>query len=393
VSRKPAVLALVALVSVLVLTPEVAVPADTSRRPRAASWEVTQESREAVKLALEYLVRTQKSNGGWSCAIGFKRDTDYAVTVPSGKADHVGVTALAGTAFLAGGHLPGRGKWCRSVSRALDNVLSHVGEDGYISSGGTFGTRMYSHAFATLFLAEVYGMTPRTDVRPRLQRAVDFTVRCQNSQGGWRYLPFDMYSDMSVTVCQIMALRAARNKGIRVPQENIDRAIAYVLRSAIIRSRGRDNGAFNYIIHDPRQARTSFSLTAAGLTTLYGCGIYNDGDLRKYVRRLGDGTLPVPNLDASVKHLLREYDNRGKLPRSHYFFFYGNYYAAQAMFFRGKSDWRKYFPKVRKELVSLQILEGTNRGAWRSNVGPAFTAAVGAIILQVPYRYLPILQR
>ena len=38
-------------------------------------------------------------------------------------------------------------------------------------------------------------------------------VRCiqnaQNREGGWRYLPGAEDADMSVTVCQVMALRAA----------------------------------------------------------------------------------------------------------------------------------------------------------------------------------------
>ena len=256
--------------------------ADTVRRTNARTWEITAESRQAAQDALAFLVRTQKKNGAWNGAIGYKANESYMVTVEDGEADHIGVTALAGMAFLAGGHVPGRGKWGNQVSRALDNILSHVGDDGYITSGGTFGTRMYSHAFAALFLAEVYGMTPRTDVRARLQRVMDFTVRCQNSQGGWRYLPFDMFSDISVTVCQIMALRAARNVGIRVPQENIDRAVSYVLKSAVTDPyEGEKYGGFVYIEHDPSQARTSFALTAAGLTTLYGCGVYKDADLNE----------------------------------------------------------------------------------------------------------------
>ena len=34
-------------------------------------------------------------------------------------------------------------------------------------------------------------------------------VRTQNDQGGWRYQPVKYDADLSVTICQIMALRAA----------------------------------------------------------------------------------------------------------------------------------------------------------------------------------------
>jgi hypothetical protein len=371
---------------------------------RKASWEITEASRAAAARALAYLAGSQNANGSWTCDIGYKRDHSYAVTLADGN--HVGVTALAGTAFLAGGHVPGRGKYSKSVEKALDYVLSRVGSDGYISSGGDvegtealvdLGTRMYSHAFATLFLAEIYGMSPRNDVRNKLQLAIDFTVRCQNSQGGWRYLPFDQFSDMSVTVCQIMALRAARNAGIRVPREHIDRAVKYVCASAVTMPSRPDRGSFRYIIHDPTQGRTSFALAAAGLTTIYGTGLYTDADIRRHLTKIGVELDHPVSISNSVNYIVRTYRNRSMLPRRHYFYFYGNYYAVQALFFRGGRDWREYYPMVRDELVSLQSVDDTDRsapaGSWHSGVGPAFAAAVGAIILQVPYRYLPILQR
>ena len=79
---------------------------------------------------------------------------------------------------------------------------------------------MYSHAFATLFLAEVYGMVEREDVKRTLQRSVDLIVDSQNAEGGWRYKPFARESDMSITVCQVLALRSARNVGIHVPTDD-----------------------------------------------------------------------------------------------------------------------------------------------------------------------------
>ena len=83
---------------------------------------------------------------------------------------------------------------------------------------------MYSHGFATLFLAECYGMSKRTELRDKLSLAVKLIVNSQNKEGGWRYYPKKEDADISVTVCQVMALRAAHNAGIHVPKETIDRA-------------------------------------------------------------------------------------------------------------------------------------------------------------------------
>ena len=173
---------------------------------------VTAEQREAVERGLAWLAKEQDADGSWHAMIGYKLNEDYPYTARD--RGHIGVTALAGMAFLAGGHLPGRGEYGPQIEKTLDFILSRVREDGYITGSGS---RMYSHAFATLFLAEIYGMTHREDVRRKLQEAVDFIVKSQNSEGGWRYEPYAQESDMSIVVCQVLGLRAARNIGIRVP--------------------------------------------------------------------------------------------------------------------------------------------------------------------------------
>ena len=48
---------------------------------------------------------------------------------------------------------------------------------------------MYGHGFATTFLAECYGMSPRADLREKLSKAVKLIVNTQNKEGGWRYFP------------------------------------------------------------------------------------------------------------------------------------------------------------------------------------------------------------
>jgi len=343
---------------------------------------VTEEHARAVDRGLEWLAEHQNADGSWTAKVGYKLNSDYKDT---GEAGHVGVTALAGTAFLAGGHVPDRGKYADVVARALDFVLNSVQEDGYVTRSGT---RMYSHAFATLFLAEVCGMTHRADVRFKLQRAVDFIVDTQNAEGGWRYAPFSPDSDMSIVVCQAMALRSARNIGIRVPHSTIDRATNYVIDSAITEESSQrgfhgiyadEIGAFHY--QRGKGSRSSFPLTAAGVTALHGLGNYSDESIRRgldYLRRN-----------------LAGFNQLGRKEGGHYFFWYGHYYGVQAMYTAGNAHqvnyWEPYFEEVRSELLALQLADGS----WPNKVGPgpAFGTAMGVLILEIPYRYLPIFQR
>jgi hypothetical protein len=175
------------------------------RPPGLVSDLVTRDVKTAIAQGLEWLAARQNSNGSWNCKIGYKLFEDYH----GEDGQDVGVTSLCGMAYLGAGHLPNRGKYGKVVARALDFVLSCVREeDGYITANGS---RMYSHAFATMFLAEAHGTTPRSDLRVKLKRSVNLIVGSQNREGGWRYQPIPVDADLSVTVSTLQALRAARN--------------------------------------------------------------------------------------------------------------------------------------------------------------------------------------
>ena len=122
------------------------------QRAAYESVTITPEQVEAIRRGLAWLSEQQQADGSWQGKVGYKLNSGYNYDADTG---HVGVTSLALMAFLAGGHLPGRGEYGTTVERGLEFVLGAAGDDGYITHAGT---RMYSHAFATLFLAEVYGM-------------------------------------------------------------------------------------------------------------------------------------------------------------------------------------------------------------------------------------------
>lgn len=345
--------------------------------------EITAELVRSVEAGLEYLARTQQADGSWIGNVGYKLNQSYNVMAQN--VSHVGVTALAGMAFLAGGHLPDRGRYGDALEKCIEYVLAQVNDLGFITA---HRTRMYSHAFATLFLAEVYGMTNRADVRQKLQRSVDLIVHAQNEQGSWRYEPFALESDMSITVCQLMALRAARNIGIKVNSSTIDRAVMYV-RDSLVHTEsshigrrwinGPQNkyyrsgpGAFRY--QEEADARSSFALTAAGVTSLYHAAQYDFATLRESL-----------NFMESTQRLVSSHW------RGHYFYYYGHYYAVQAMFITGGQWWTSYWRTVSRELLDDQQSDGK----WENYTGPGpqFGTAVALIVLQVPFRYLPILQR
>ncbi len=276
---------------------------------------------------------------------------------------HVGITALCALAYMSDGNVPGRGEYGEQVAGALQFVLDHATETGLLAAEGSHGP-MYGHGFATLFLGEIYGMNPADKrVRDALVKAVDLIEGTQNDEGGWRYNPVPYDADISVTICQIMALRSARNAGIKVPKQVIDRAVDYVRRCQ------NPDGGFKYML---QAGGSAWPRTAAGVASLFYAGIYEDDSITRGLEYLIATALP----------------GRRAASQAHYY--YGHYYAVQAMYLAGGEAWATWWPAVRDELLSKQA----SNGGWLDHhAGGAYATAMSLIIMQMPKRYLPIFQR
>ncbi len=316
----------------------------------------TPASRLAANQGLAYLVRSQHPDGS------FGTGQHYG---------NVAVTSLGALALMAGGHLPGRGAHGDAVRRALEFVLDQEqGGRGYLyNRQATPHGPMYGHGFGTLFLGEISGMVPSPALRARLngtlRRAVALIVASQNPKGGWRYHPEDSDADISVTICQIMALRSARNAGCAVPKETVDRCIRYV------RSCQDPDGGFRYM---DQGGVPGFARTAAGVVALNSAGVYQD-----------------PAVERGLRYLMRFKPSR-LAPRYDMHFFYGHYYAAQAMWTAGGAYWSEWFPAIREELVLGQHRPRPD-GSWADQICNHYGTAMACIILQIPLNYLPILQK
>jgi len=308
--------------------------------------EMTPAARTAIDRGLAYLAREQAPDGSFG-ADRYGRNA--------------GITALACLAFLADGHLPGRGAYGPQIERGLEFILRNVQETGLIAADTSHGP-MYGHGFAALFLGEIYGMTGDRRVREALIKSIRLIIDSQNREGGWRYHPVPFDADISVTICQIKALRSARNAGIHVPRQTIDRAIAYVRQC-----QNPADGGFRYMLNTGGSA---FPRSAAGVASLYFAGVYQDEAIQR-----------------GLDYMMREKDNVVTRNIGHYY--YGHYYAVQAMFLAGGDYWRAWFPAVRDELVQRQDGEGF----WESSHGRPYGTAMALIVLETPNRLLPIFQR
>lgn len=305
------------------------------------------KTQRAIDRGMEFLARRQVKSGPNQGAFG-----------QSGYAAGVATTALAGLGFMCGGNSPNEGKYGKNVEACVEFLLRNVSSLGYIArSDQQVHENMYGHGFAMLFLAEAYGMTQKAEIGEKLRRAVQLTCGCQNNQGGWRYQPVKSDADLSITVCQIMGLRAARDAGIEVPEEVRTKCIEYVQKSQ------NSNGSFRYTLEG---GHSTFAMTAAGVTSLYSANIYEGEAIDKALKFLASNR--------------SEGDGYG-----HYF--YSHYYAVQAMWHAGGKYWNDWYPAIRDELVSRQ----SDSGAWTAaEACEEFGTAMACIILQIPLNLVPV---
>jgi hypothetical protein len=289
---------------------------------------------------LAYLAKSQNTEGFWN----------------DGSGREPGVVGLCITAFLAGGDDPNHGQYAQVIRRGLDYILS---KQNKVKDNGYIGTSMYNHAFATLALAEAYGVVDNPKIAEALKKAVDLILSAQkrNPMNAWRYTPDARDADTTVTGSQIVTLFAARNAGIAVPDEAIKKGMAYLNNCRA------SNGSYGY------------TSSAGGKTTLTAIGL-----LCSALAKENDSK----GFKASLEYLKKNLDYRD---RSYPYYF--EYYMSQALFHADEKTWAEWNERNIRYIGTIQSAEGSFPG----NHGPAFSTAGALLSLALNYRFLPIYEK
>jgi len=317
--------------------------------------------RAAIDRALAFLARKQLGSG----AIGGRFP--------------VAVTSLAGLAILGAGYRADGGPYTKTLNGAIGFLKRSLGSPpGYIADDKS---RMHGHSYAVLFLTQIHGELRRdeqSEVGSMIRDGVALILDSQTKLGGWYYLPRGLDPDggtldeASLTICALQALRAANGIGFVVPKDRIDKAISYIHRCKA------EDGSFKYSL-TTRDAHRSYALTVAAVSALHAAGAYDAEDVREgidYARR-EIARRPSDPMRAAGKE----------------FFFYANFYAAQAFYQAGGEVWATWYPAAVRYLLERQGRVGDEAGSWDDDYGPEFGTAMAALILEVPLGYLPIFQR
>jgi len=318
-----------------------AVASPATSEPAGPETKVTPELERAVQRGLDYLARTQRPDGAWS---------------DSGYGQVSGVVGLAMMTFLAHGETPDDPKYGPVIRRAVDYIIRTQEPNGLLSGGG--GSPMYSHGFATLALAEVYGMIDDPRLGPALKKAVGLIVSSQNRLGGWRYSVGSADADTTVSGAQMIALRAAANAGIEVPEETIQRGVEYY------KSCYCPGGGFGYTgPSGPNRTRGGIGLLVLSLS----------------------GQYRSPEAKATADFLLAHSADRS-------YFYYMCYYCSQAMFQAGGRYWNEWNETMTPAIIGMQQSDGSWSDASDTG-GPTAGTAMAMLAIEVNYNLLPIYQR
>jgi len=286
---------------------------------------------------LQFLARTQGADGAWP-------DKPYGA--------EPAVIALSVIAMLAHGDEPNFGIYSTAIRNGLDHLLKQMNKDtGYI------GRSMYNHGFSTLALAEAYGTVDDPRLGPALEKAVRLIIHSQekNPMGAWRYSPESQDADTTVSGAQMVALFAARNAGIAVKEEAIQRGLAFFARCQT------PEGGIGYTSNSgPNGTRSAIA-----------CLVYS---LAK------DKTSPT--YQAAFKFLQRS-------PQEMSYVQYNLYYVSQAYFHAGPQLWRDWNVRNIRTLGASQNPDGS----WDGQYGTTFSTAGSLLSLALNYRFLPIYER
>lgn len=316
---------------------------------------VARDVRDMYNRGLQFLIKTQNEDGAW----------------PSGQ-QGAGVNGLCLMTFLASGEDPNFGLYSTTIRKGIRNIIKKQN-----TSTGYYGQSMYHHGFAMLAMAEAYGAVDDRRLwdtsdgkQSSIAESLELAVRCattsqkKNPRNAWRYSPDDGGADTSVAGAVLVGLLAARNAGIAVPDESIDKAIAY------FKSMTASNGQVAY-----SGGIGGFDESFARISI--GCLVYalsKNKELDQYKATLDYLTERLEGDGGSMGHAYLEYTR---------------YYRAQALFQGDVEAWGKWNKMLIRNLKSSQNADGSFQGQF----GPTVGTSMSLLSLALNFRLLPIYER
>ncbi len=335
---------------------------DLSSGIKGSRFGATRDTAAAVEAALQWLVTNQEGNGSWDASLhraGVDRQVDGQQRSSTGINADNGITGLALLALLGDGNTHLVGPRREAVQHGLEYLLGQQAANGSLAGNSTMFARMYCHAMATVAVCEAYAMTLDERLQRCAERAIEYTLGCQDIvTGGWRYQRSDP-GDMSQFGWQVLALQSAQQAGISTPPER-QRLMSKFLLSC---NTGLKRGLASY--------RPGFGATAAMTAESMACRGWLD--VQNKPEQLTEGT----------QYLLK------RLPSTEQPDFYYWYYGSLSLRVVGGEPWERWADALTQTLPRMQRSDGSWSAMtkWAGYGGTVYSTAMGALCLESFYRY------
>lgn len=308
--------------------------------------------------SLRYLANTQLKDGSWQ-----------------GGRNGPGITGICVMAFMASGEDPDYGPYATHIRKALQNIIANQNaRTGYMGTSGH--ASMYHHGFAMLALSEAYGAVSENllwkgsevpeNHRRTLSASLELAVRCaltaqeKNPWGAWRYSPQARDADTTVAGTVLMGILGARNAGIEVSNEAIDKALNF-FQTCTMRGGG--------VSYTPSGSHGDGLTRSAIATLVYAIGKRKD----------------TPEYKSTAEFIKR----RANHNVGNHYMFYTLYYMAQALFQCDFEAWQAWNKRTIERLQRMQQEDGS----FNSSHGKAYGTGMAVLTLALNYRLLPIYER
>jgi hypothetical protein len=331
---------------------------------------VPRDVREIYDAGLRHLLKTQGASGEWKSQHGSPAPTAMGLMV-----------------LLASGEDPNFGPYRGPIRRALRAIINE--QDAAVGYIGGEGGRpsMYHHGFAMLGLAEAYGVVDDRGLWSEagaqagkgqgrsIGKALELAVRAavtahkKNPTGGWHYGPDMPSADTSVSGAVLMGLLAARNCGIEVPDETIDRAIKYYVSM----TGGNGNVGYSGSPGNGTQATTSIGVLVFSIARRQALPQYKQAT--DFLEKSSTG---APVASGGPGRGVRADGSS-----------YEHYYRAQALFQCNVTAWEQWNAGLVKTLKAAQAKDGSFSMSYGREVDTPLTL----LALAVNYKFLPVYER
>ncbi|MBI3829935.1 MAG: von Willebrand factor type A domain-containing protein [Planctomycetes bacterium] len=316
----------------------------------------------SVNAALAWLAAQQEADGRWNTRKFSGKDHDTAVT------------GMALLAFLGAGHTEKAGAYKNQVKLAVTWLRQQQQADGRV--GLSTSDAGYTHGIAGLGLIEAAGLGRISETVAAAERALKWS--CANPQapngaaGPWRYNGATLEGDLSVTGWYVLQLKSAKTAGLKPPPACFENA-AQFLDSVSIKLGDGPHGPILGYQYKPGNRQGS-RLDAIG----------------NLCRQLL-GERPEDLADSVQNFVAKSPLPEARKPDLYYW-----YYGTLCTFNQGGEVWKTWNTALKKALTGSQRGDCGERGSWdpqgpyADNWGRVGQTALGALCLEVYYRYLPL---